>query len=108
MINVVLEDHRISFETTAIGVPHLVKVSFFPNWHVNGAEGPYRAAPAFMVVIPTETTVELTFERRWYESTSFFVSLAAAAGLGLWLLRERRKVSGRAAKAADEAVGEPA
>jgi len=106
--NVVLEDHRISFETTAIGVPHLVKVSFFPNWHVNGAEGPYRAAPAFMVVIPTETTVELTFERRWYESTSFFVSLAAAAGLGLWLLRERRKVSGRAAKAADEAVGEPA
>ncbi|MCP5112598.1 MAG: hypothetical protein GY953_17360, partial [bacterium] len=31
-----LEDDRISFDTTAIGAPHLVKVSFFPNWKVTG------------------------------------------------------------------------
>ncbi|NNL71022.1 MAG: hypothetical protein HKO70_13775 [Acidimicrobiia bacterium] len=100
--NVILEDDRISFETTAIGVPHLVKVSFFPNWHAEGAEGPYRAAPAFMVVVPTESTVELTFQRRWYESTAFFISLAAAAGLAVWLVRERRAVKeGRSG--ADEA-----
>ncbi|NNC93583.1 MAG: hypothetical protein HKN80_13955 [Acidimicrobiia bacterium] len=90
---VVLEDDRISFQTTAIGVPHLVKVSFFPNWHVDGAEGPYRAAPAFMVVIPTESSVELTFQRRWYENGGFLLTLLAAAGLGVWLVRERRRVT---------------
>ncbi len=95
--NVVLEDHRISFETTAVGVPHLVKVSFFPNWKVSGADGPYRAAPAFMVVIPTETSVELTFKRRWYEGTGLILTLAGAAGLAYWLVRERRKVTGNPA-----------
>jgi hypothetical protein len=91
--DVVLEDDRISFQTTAIGVPHLVKVSFFPNWHAIGAEGPYRAAPAFMVVIPTESSVELVFQRRWYETGGFLLTMLAAAGLGVWLVRERRKVT---------------
>lgn len=107
---VVLEDDRISFQTTAIGVPHLVKVSFFPNWHVDGAEGPYRAAPAFMVVVPTESSVELTFQRRWYESGGFLLTLLAAAGIGVWLIRERRKVTGgsRPAPAPAEDEKEPA
>ena len=107
---VVLEDDRISFQTTAIGVPHLVKVSFFPNWHVDGAEGPYRAAPAFMVVVPTESSVELTFQRRWYESGGFLLTLLAAAGLGVWLIRERRKATGdsRTAPAPAEDEKEPA
>jgi hypothetical protein len=30
--DIVVENHRISFTTTAIGVPHLVRVSYFPNW----------------------------------------------------------------------------
>jgi len=93
--NVRLEDDRISFETTAIGVPHLVKVSFFPNWKASGADGPFRSAPAFMVVVPTESHVELTFQRRWYESTGLLLTTLAAVGLGLWLIRERRKVTGR-------------
>ena len=79
--NIVLEDHRVSFDTSAVGVPHLVKVSFFPNWKARGAEGPFRAAPAFMVVIPTDSHVELTFERRWYESLGLLVTLVAGAGL---------------------------
>ncbi len=89
--NVVLEDERISFDTTAIGVPHMVKVSFFPNWRASGAEGPYRAAPAFMVVIPTESRVELSFVRRWYENTGLVLTVLAAAGLTAWLVRERRR-----------------
>lgn len=56
-----IEDDRLSFDTDAIGVPHLVKISHFPNWTVTGAEGPYRAAPSLMVVIPTTNHVELSF-----------------------------------------------
>lgn len=92
--NVVLEDHKISFDTTAIGVPHLVKVSFFPNWKVTGAEGPYRSAPAFMVVIPTEGHVEFNFERRWYENVGLLLTAAALVGVVAWVgLKRRRKAT---------------
>ena len=43
--------------------PVLVKVSYFPNWEVDGAEGPYRIAPNMMVVVPTENEVRLHFDR---------------------------------------------
>jgi len=74
--NIVLDQDRISFHTEAVGVPHLVKVSYFPNWKVEGAEGPYRAAPSLMVVIPTSPDVVLSFERTWDEN----VGLAMTAG----------------------------
>ena len=37
-------------------MPVVVKTSYFPNWEVQGAEGPYRLAPNLMVVVPTSTT----------------------------------------------------
>ena len=43
------------------GAPVLVKASYFPNWEVSGAEGPYRVAPNLMVVVPTDTHVELHY-----------------------------------------------
>ncbi|MEE9534601.1 MAG: hypothetical protein V3W06_09280 [Acidimicrobiia bacterium] len=91
--NVVLEDHKISFETTAVGVPHLVKVSFFPNWKVSGADGPFRSAPAFMVVIPTQKHVELNFQRRWFESIGLALTAAALAGVVAWAGLKRRSKS---------------
>ena len=45
----------------------LVKMSYFPNWQVAGADGPYRVAPNFMVVVPTDTHVELTYGRTGVE-----------------------------------------
>jgi hypothetical protein len=56
-------DDTISFTVPEdqVGEPVLVKVSYFPNWEVSGAQGPWRVAPNLMVVIPTDTEVELTF-----------------------------------------------
>jgi hypothetical protein len=59
--NVKLENESLSFDTTAIGVPHWIKISYFPNWHVKGAEGPYLASPSMMMVIPTQSHVELYY-----------------------------------------------
>ena len=66
--DVVVDDHVISFRTEAVGVPHLVKVSYFPNWEAKGAEGPYRATPSLMVVIPTEEQVVIEFNDTWAET----------------------------------------
>ena len=61
--NIATETDRISFTVDQIGTPILVRSSFFPAWQANGAEGPFRVAPNFMVVVPTSTDVELVFTR---------------------------------------------
>jgi hypothetical protein len=52
---------EISFTTDRIGEPHIVKVSWFPNWHVEGAEGPWMLSPGLMVVVPTQAQVRLYY-----------------------------------------------
>jgi hypothetical protein len=88
--DVVKEDDRISFTTTAVGVPHLVKVSYFPNWTAEGAEGPYRAAPSLMVVVPTEEHVVLEFRNTSAENTGMALTLIAFAGLAAYGYRRRK------------------
>ncbi len=59
--DVTTDTDRISFDVDEVGVPVLVKASYFPNWKVSGAEGPYRVTPNLMVVIPTDQHVDLTY-----------------------------------------------
>lgn len=55
------EKNTIHFNTNATGIPHMIKISYFPHWRVKGADGPFLVSPAFMVVIPNSNHVELTF-----------------------------------------------
>ncbi len=89
--DVVVEDNRISFRTTAVGVPHLVKVSYFPNWEATGADGPYRAAPSLMIVVPTEQDVTLEFSNTSVENMGMVLTIAALLGLGGWFWWRRRR-----------------
>ena len=87
--DIVVDNHKISFRTTAVGVPHLVKVSYFPNWTAEGADGPYRAAPALMVVVPTDEDVSLEFRSTWAEQVGMALSIGgllfvAVSGLYAW------------------------
>ena len=54
-------NNSIGFRVDRTGVPVLVKASYFPNWQVDNAAGPYRVAPNFMVVVPSEVDVTLTY-----------------------------------------------
>ncbi len=51
----------LSFDVSRLGVPTLVKVSYYPAWHAIGATGPYRVSPNLMVVVPTSHHVELLY-----------------------------------------------
>lgn len=88
--NVRIEDHQISFDTSAVGVPHLVKVSYFPSWQAEGADGPYRAAPSLMVVVPTEESVVLRFGRTAFEYLGIALTLLTVVAMGAYLFRNRR------------------
>ncbi len=94
--NVVFANDSLSFDTTAIGVPHWVKISYFPNWHVKGAEGPFLASPSLMMVIPTSGHVELYYGRTWANTlgqTLQTLAWALLLGLTIWriVLRQKRR-----------------
>ena len=76
----------LSFRVDRVGVPVLVKVSYFPNWQVEGAEGPYRVAPNFMVVIPTDNEVRLEYGRSGSD-TVFYGATVVGLGLLVWFRR---------------------
>ncbi len=91
--DIVVDHHRISFTTEAVGVPHMVKVSYFPNWEASGAEGPWRASPSLMVVVPTEEEVVIEFGDTWAETGGKVLtfggiaSLLVLGGIVLWQRR---------------------
>src|SRR3546814_19337509 len=58
-----VDTDRISFTVDEVGEPVLVKASYFPNWRVSGAAGPYRVAPNPMVVVPNDEQVALSYGR---------------------------------------------
>jgi hypothetical protein len=85
--NVVRGNQDLSFDVSETGVPVLVKMSYFPNWQVDGAKGPYRVAPNFMVVVPTSTHVRLHFEPSTSDRVAYLLTFV---GIGLLFFWRRR------------------
>jgi hypothetical protein len=80
--NIHSTESSISFDVDRVGVPVMVKTSYFPNWEASGADGPYRATPNFMVVVPTAKHVELTYGTTSAEWAGRVLTLVGLAGLG--------------------------
>jgi hypothetical protein len=94
-----LDDDSISFTTDAIGEPHWIKTSYFPNWKVEGAEGPYAASPTMMMVIPTQADVKLYYARTWAEWLGLALTLV---GIGLLVVPAGRRLVRRSAGGVDD------
>lgn len=76
-------DDWISFSVDEVATPVVVRASYFPNWSVEGADGPYRITPNLMVVVPTDTDVRLTYGTTWVEWLGWAVTALGLAGLVL-------------------------
>ena len=94
--DIVLDDDLISFRTDAVGVPHLVKVSYFPNWEATGGEGPFHAGPSLMIVIPTQERVTLQFANGGVENLGWILTIVGLAGAGAGWVFYRTRSSRRA------------
>ncbi|TPW08521.1 MAG: hypothetical protein FD127_4352, partial [Acidimicrobiaceae bacterium] len=81
---VALGEQDLRFHVDQVGVPVLVRISYFPNWQASGAEGPYRIAPNLMVVIPTAQDVHLTYQRSGLDIGAYVLTLIGIALLFLW------------------------
>lgn len=74
-------DDHVRFHVDRTGVPVLVKVSYFPNWQVSGADGPWRVTPNFMVVIPTDHDVALHYGRTPIDRLGVAFTMLGVVGL---------------------------
>ena len=81
--NISLNNTDLTFTVDRVGVPVLVKVSYFPNWTASGAKGPYRVMPNFMVVIPTQKNVRLHYGYSGADTLGFAASFAGIGMLGV-------------------------
>lgn len=84
----VVDTQKISFQVSRPGAPVLIKTSYFPNWKVKGAEGPFRVAPNLMVVVPLDNFVSLTYGRT---PVDWFAMAMTAAGIYLAFVLSRRR-----------------
>jgi hypothetical protein len=98
--DVVINEQDLSFHVDKVGVPVLVKVSYFPTWNAHGADGPYRIAPNLMVVVPTSNDVSMTFDRS--ASDLFFYAVTL---IGILLLIASRIWGNRVIAAIDVRFG---
>jgi hypothetical protein len=110
--NVRTTDDSVSFRVSRTGVPVMIKTSAFPNWTANGADGPWRATPNFMVVVPTSRDVRLEYATTTAENlgrAATVVGLLGVAALAVWPTWRKRR-NGRSDKAnrAAAAGGYPA
>jgi hypothetical protein len=84
---------EIKIQTNWIGKPLLVKVSYHPNWQVEGADRIYLVSPSFMLIYPTQSTVRLHYGWGWPDWAG-----AILTTLGLIILVLNLPVIGRERK----------
>ena len=88
--NLLIRDNKISFNTQHVGRPHIIKVSYFPNWELNNGYGPYKVDPSFMLIIPLSSNVELNFKTSKIEVASkilFFLAIIISIFLNTLIKR---------------------
>lgn len=69
-----IENERIIFKTNCPNIPHLIKFAYNPGWKAEGAIGPYLISPAFMMVIPTQEEVILSYDNSFIENIGLLIS----------------------------------
>ncbi len=87
------EQQSISFRVDRTGSPVLVRASYFPNWSVTGADGPYRVTPNLMAVVPTAEEVTLEYGRSPVELAALALTAAGLAWAGWLVVRTRPRAA---------------
>ena len=91
---IAVDDQSVRFHVDRLGIPVVVKVSYFPNWKATGAQGPWRLAPNLMVVVPTSSDVTLRYGHDTAERAGLAMSALGLVAAVLLAVFERRSQIG--------------
>ena len=89
------ERHRISWRTDAVGAAHLVRMAWHPRWQLLSKGSLHLAGPGFMLVIPQEAEVVLSYGQTSAATAGMLASVLALLVLGILAWRDLRPASGR-------------
>lgn len=84
--------NEVLINTSLINKPLLVKISYHPNWKVEGADKIYLVSPSFMLIYPTQNQVRLYYGRSIAESIGLTSSFLGLTVLFLNIPLTRRKL----------------
>lgn len=85
-----VSDNRIKFRTSGMGLPHIIKISYFPNWKVKGAKRIYMVTPCFMLVYPDSDEVEIYYGYTLADKTGIVLSILGCISLIIIFLNRRK------------------
>ncbi len=88
--NIKITDRTISFTTSATGLPHIIKTTYYPNWKVKGAPKIHMVTPGFMLVYPEKNHVELHYGYTRTDNIGRIVSLLFFVCAIVITVRKRR------------------
>ncbi|MFZ4811966.1 MAG: hypothetical protein ACOYL9_11530 [Ilumatobacteraceae bacterium] len=101
-VSAIVDDgDSIAFDVSKIGVPVLIRESYFPTWKAEGADGPYRVAPNWMVVVPRNTSVRMVSKAGGIEMVSSLMTIAGLSGCVALAVIVRRPKREQVAVSAD-------
>lgn len=78
---------RIVFKTDAVGLPHLIKCTYYPNWKMKGGGPVHMVTPSFMLVYPQSEDVELYYGSLFSDTAGRLVTAAALLFLILYFIK---------------------
>jgi tetratricopeptide (TPR) repeat protein len=87
----IVENEKIIIQNAPVGVPLLIKASFHKAWRVEGAERIYLAGPGFMLVIPKQPNLTLSFGPVFVNHAGLGLTLAAILLIALLYLPPTRQ-----------------
>lgn len=86
-----VSEEEIEIETNCIDKPVIIKVPYFPNWKVSGAEKIYLSSPNLMMIFPKENRVKLYYGNTGVDIVSTLLSLIGSFCLVVIILRNLMK-----------------
>lgn len=87
--NETLEEEEILIDTNCFNQPLLVKVSYFPNWQVEGAKKIYLVSPNLMMVFPEKNKVYLSYKDILIDKIANLFTLIGIMVVIFYLLRKK-------------------
>ena len=96
-INESVENEVIELQLAdaCIGKPLIVRVSYFPNWKVEGADRIYLTSPAFMLIYPKQKNVKIYYVHTIIDYISTILSIIGLIATVTYLLRPLPKFLNR-------------
>lgn len=69
-----VSNEEIRIKTNCIGIPHLIRISYYPNWKVTGADKIYLVSPSFMLIFPEQEEVTLYYDKIFVDYLGIFLT----------------------------------